>query len=119
MIDHIGTTTCAAPNHVTGALVILASITHSSCQAQKTLDAHLLETIAAWLSSEEIRSVNHAGMQRQLVMVVANLVDLVGGAATGVAQQLFHVLLHLQGSDQLDAYTQKQIYDVRPLALWC
>ena len=110
MLDHIGT--AAGGTAITGCLVILSSISHAALTAGTALDPALLRKFADWVTSESIRSVDHLAMQRQLVMVVANMVDLGGAAVKEVAEQLLHVLLHLQGNVQLGDYTQQQVAEV-------
>jgi hypothetical protein len=111
LLDHISTLATAPA--ITGCLVILAAVTHAAYTAETTLDSYLLQQFAAWVSSETVRSLDHAAMQRQLVMVVANVVDLGRGGVKDVSEQLLHVLLHLQGNRSLDDYTQQQVAEVR------
>ena len=84
MLDHVGCTAAAAA--ITGCLVILASLTHAAFAAGKALDAHLLQQFAAWVASEHVRGLENAAMQRQIVMVVANVVDLGGDGVHSVAE---------------------------------
>lgn len=99
--------------------MVLTSITHAASNAHKKLDDKLLSKMATWLASEDVRSVVHATTQRQLVLVVANLVDLAGESCQAVAEPLFHVLLHLQGNKELDSYTQQQVQEVSHLLSEC
>ena len=111
LIDGVSAST-AAPSQLTGSLVILAAAVHAAYKASKPVEGELLQRMAAWLASPDVRALHAAAMQRQLAMVVANLVDAAGPAAQHVAEPLLHVLLHLEGSLKHDAYALEQAQQV-------
>lgn len=100
------------PSATICVLVTMAGLALAAHKAQRPVRADHMASLSQWLASEETRSFQLAQVQRQLVMVVANVIDLAGPLVAEVAQQIFHVLLHLQGQD-LDDYTKEQIVEVR------
>ena len=110
LLDHAGTQ--ASVTSITSCLVILAALSHAAFKANRSLPGPLLQHFAQWAASEQMRACSHSAAQRQLVMVVANMVDLSHECVHDVAEPLFHILLHLQGNAQLDEYTQQQIQKV-------
>ena len=101
------------PGQLANLLVVLAALLHSAAASKQAIDSALLCSLADWLASEQVRSVEHAPMQRQLVMAVANLVDVAGDGAAAIGQPLLHILLHLQASRQ-DSYMAELVLEVRP-----
>ena len=98
----------AQQNATVCALVAMSGLALAAGRASKPVRMEHLEQMAEWLASEEMRSMQHVELQRQLVMVVANVIDLAGPAVIEVAKPLFHSLVHLQGYD-FDSYTINQI----------
>lgn len=98
----------AQQNATVCALVAMSGLALAAGRASKPVRMEHLEQMAEWLASEEMRSMQHVELQRQLVMVVANVIDLAGPAVVKVAKPLFHSLVHLQGHD-FDSYTINQI----------
>lgn len=116
LIDGVSAST-AAPTQLTGGLVIMAAALHAAFKAGKPIGGDLSQRIAAWLASPDVRALQAASTQRQLAMVVANLVDAAGREVQHVAQPLLHALLHLEGSLKQDAYALQQTQEVRALLL--
>lgn len=110
LLDLVGTQ--ASATSITGALVILSALSHAAFKAKRLLHGPLLRDFAQWATSKQLRAIDNVAAQRQLVMVVANMVDLAGSGVQDVAEQLFHILLHLHGSAQLDSYTSQQVLEV-------
>lgn len=102
------------PNSTVCALATLAGLEIAAAKAQQPLPAELLQRAAQWLCSEDMRSLQYQDLQRQMVMVASNLIELAGPAAQDVAEPLFHCLMHLQGQHGLDSYTKDQIFAVCP-----
>lgn len=102
------------PNSTVCALATMAGLEIAAANAQQPLPRDMLKRASEWLSSEDMRSLQHRDLQRQMVMVTSNLIDLAGPAVAGVAEPLFHCLMHLQGQHGLDSYTMQQIAAVCP-----
>lgn len=105
------------PNSTVNALATLAALEIAAAKAQQPLPEDLLKRGSQWLCSEDMRNLQHTGLQRQMVMVASNLIDLAGPSAAQVAEPLFHCLMHLHGQQELDAYTVQEIAVVRPSTL--
>lgn len=102
------------PNSTVCALATLAGLEIAAAKAQQPLPVDLLQGASQWLCSEDMRSLQQQDVQRQMVMVASNLIDLAGPAAADVAEPLFHCLMHLQGQHALDSYAMEQIAAVCP-----
>lgn len=107
------------PNSTVCALATMAGLEIAAAKARQPLPADLLSRASQWLCSEDMRSLQHPDLQRQMVMVTGNLIDLAGSAAADVAEPLFHCLMHLQGQHGLDVYTMEQIAAVCPCLIVC
>jgi len=111
MMDYVSTLK-GQPNATVCALVTMSGLARAAGRAMRqSCPAHLDRT-AAWLASEEMRALQHVQLRRQLVMVVANVIDLAGPSVVAVAKELFHSLMHLK-SRELDEYTSELIQMVR------
>jgi hypothetical protein len=115
MLDHVATLK-SSPSAMVCALVVLAGLERAAAKAQQRLPQELLQRTASWLCSADLRSMSHAEVHTQAVMVIANLIDLAHEQVAGVASPLFHALMHLEGQQGLDAYTDQQISQVRACA---
>lgn len=93
------------PHATVCALVTLSTLVCAAERASRQADQILIRQVAEWLASEDMRSMQHLQLHKQLVMVVANIIDLAGAAAASIAQQLFQCLMHLRGHtpDEEDA----------------
>lgn len=111
MLEHIATLK-GQPNATVCALVTMSGLSLAAARASRPVRREHLELVAEWLASEDMRSLQHPELQRQLAMVVSNVIDLAGSSVTFVSKPLFHSLMHLQGH-ALDEYTTKQILEVR------
>eukprot|EP00892_Ulva_mutabilis_P000660 jgi/Ulvmu1/10595/UM065_0049.1 len=118
MLEYVSTLR-GQPNATVCALVTLSSLARAAGRACRQPTQEHLKQMAEWLASEEVRSLPHAQLQRQLVVVVANIIELAGPAVEPVGERLFHILMHLRGHGS-DEYTQELTeQSQQKLALFC
>jgi dynein assembly factor 5 len=88
----------APPSQRANALVVLGGLLHGARAAAGGLSIAELSAVTSVVTSEGVRGADHVGVRRQMLSVVANVVDLCGPQCGGVARELYLVLLQLQAA---------------------
>ena len=88
----------APPSQRANALVVLGGLLHGARAAGGGLSVAELSAVTGVVTSEGMRGADHVGVRRQMLSVVANVVELCGPQCGGVARELYLVLLQLQAA---------------------
>ena len=88
----------ATPSQRANALVVLGGLLYGARAAGGALSKSELSAVTAVVSSEGVRGTDHVGVRRQMLAVVANVVELCGSQCASVVRELYLVLLQLQAA---------------------
>lgn len=80
------------------ALVVLGGLLHGALAAGGALSGADLSAVKGVVASEGVRGADHAGVRRQMLSVVSNLVELCGPQCGSVARELYLILLQIQAA---------------------